>query len=555
MGKVGPKTSLVAFAVLLSMPPFLIGFPTVTSASGHDILVVIRWIDEFSRQFWEGDLYPRWLVAGNSGFGEPSFYFYPPLPFWLSAVFRGPGEGWMWPSNALATALLIGRVGGAIGGFLWLGRHIPPRWAAFGAAFYVACPFTLTIGIYVRSAYAETMALGVLPFVLLAVDDAMDRAWRGVPRLAVATAVLAVCHLPTLLLGGLLTAIYTIGCGWRTPRRVVYAVLGAALGVALAGFYLAPALGLLSLVRIEGMFEGNFSSLNWFLDGAYFRAQRRHMVLYIVFQIGCFVLAVLVFWWRRREKPRGWWGPCWAALLVGMWLMTSLSAPLWTPGSPLAKVQFPWRLMGEVSLLMAAILASAAAVAPRRLAILGMVAVIGAALLPFGWSLLDDKFLRAAPQLTAARAELNLPEYVAIGWTGPLAVGGQVGKEYAPPPRLEPADAGKILSFDWHAGQALARVALTGAAELIVPQQSFPAWRAKDGSGEALTIGTAPPVGLLRVALRAGTTSVRISRAMLPAEIIGAYVSLAGLVLLGVIGWLGRRRGSHQSTGSPHAVQ
>jgi uncharacterized membrane protein len=109
---------LAAFALVLSVPPVFLGFPTSTSASGHDVILAVRWINAFATQFWQGDLYPRWLVTPNNGFGEPTFYFYPPLPYYLAALLGGlycvvlawRQSGWV------ALAGLAGTIGIAVGG-------------------------------------------------------------------------------------------------------------------------------------------------------------------------------------------------------------------------------------------------------------------------------------------------------------------------------------------------------------------------------------------------------------------------------------------------------
>ena len=36
-------------------------------------------------QLWSGELYPRWLLGMNSGFGSPTFFVYGPLPYYAAA--------------------------------------------------------------------------------------------------------------------------------------------------------------------------------------------------------------------------------------------------------------------------------------------------------------------------------------------------------------------------------------------------------------------------------------------------------------------------------------
>ena len=73
---------LALWSLLLGWPLLRRGFPV----DGHDFWAHTTWGGHFARQFWDGELYPRWLAYHNEGLGSPTFFFYPPLPFWLTAV-------------------------------------------------------------------------------------------------------------------------------------------------------------------------------------------------------------------------------------------------------------------------------------------------------------------------------------------------------------------------------------------------------------------------------------------------------------------------------------
>src|SRR6476469_8300516 len=45
------------------------------------------WADQFTAELARGNLYPRWLPDSYAGLGAPVFYFYPPLAFYLAALF------------------------------------------------------------------------------------------------------------------------------------------------------------------------------------------------------------------------------------------------------------------------------------------------------------------------------------------------------------------------------------------------------------------------------------------------------------------------------------
>lgn len=78
-------THLLAIAgtgVVLTLPVLILGVPFFSD----DGVAHAMWYTHFSEQLFSGDLYPRWLVNMNAGLGSPVFFFYPPVPFFLTGV-------------------------------------------------------------------------------------------------------------------------------------------------------------------------------------------------------------------------------------------------------------------------------------------------------------------------------------------------------------------------------------------------------------------------------------------------------------------------------------
>ncbi len=81
----------VALALLLACALLMLPLWWQGGSQGHDLFHHLLSGHYFARQLWQGELYPRWLMAMNGGFGSPTFFFYPPLPYYVSALFAGPG--------------------------------------------------------------------------------------------------------------------------------------------------------------------------------------------------------------------------------------------------------------------------------------------------------------------------------------------------------------------------------------------------------------------------------------------------------------------------------
>ena len=66
---------LAVAALILSLPVFVRG----PMLAGHDTKEHLSFGEHFAEQFWQGDLYPRWLLNMNNGLGSASFFVYPPF--------------------------------------------------------------------------------------------------------------------------------------------------------------------------------------------------------------------------------------------------------------------------------------------------------------------------------------------------------------------------------------------------------------------------------------------------------------------------------------------
>ncbi len=350
---------IILVAALLSLPVIVLGLPTYTADSGHDAGPALLWLDRFARQFWLGDLYPRWLVEGDNGMGQPTFYYYPPLAYWIGALLRGPGQGWMTVDQALGFALLLGRLWAGVFTFVWLRRHLPPAGAMFGAAFYISCTYNFDVDVFVRSAFAETMALSFFPLILLGIEDTISAKRFGVLLLSFSVAVATLAHVLTLVLLAIPCGVYAILLGWRTPQRMILAGIAAVGGLALDGFYLIPALSLQNLVHLQSMFGDAKDPVNWLLGAELFRQTRPHLLLLILGQLGLSAVAWFIFMvsrQRRRLLPME--AVAAITLMIAVFMLTGWSAPIWADGLPFYRVQLPWRLMGFISLLSAFLLGS-----------------------------------------------------------------------------------------------------------------------------------------------------------------------------------------------------
>src|SRR5215813_5426145 len=108
---------IVVTGLMLTAPVLIYGIPFFSDdAVTHHAV----WYVHFSEQLWAGDVYPRWLMGMNDGLGSPVFYFYPPVPFFVTSLlrplFRNDSHGWYQLGLTASLALIAS----GLCAYLWL---------------------------------------------------------------------------------------------------------------------------------------------------------------------------------------------------------------------------------------------------------------------------------------------------------------------------------------------------------------------------------------------------------------------------------------------------
>ena len=355
----------VLFAALLVTLPLLLR----GNSCGHDqIFHLISWL-EAANQWSHGTLRPFWAFHPAWHAGEPRFVFYPPLSWTLGALL-----GFVLPWTAaltaytFTTALLCGLAMRAL-----LRRFTTAMLATAGACVYVANPYLLFV-VYERAAYAELLAAAWMPLLLLCV---LERRLQP-SRLALAVALLWLTNAPAAIVGSyalLLLAIVRLFYialrraepTWR--RHIVMEgtqlTAGYLLGLGLAAFFLVPALVERRFVQLAMAVIPGMRPRDSFLfehTGQDFHDAVLRAASWIAVAVLAVALASAAALLLRHKHHHTWRSmkaravdrnstsaavvPSLAILsAVVLFLLTPLSAAVWTHAPQLAFLQFPWRFL------------------------------------------------------------------------------------------------------------------------------------------------------------------------------------------------------------------
>ena len=365
--KVGAPYLAITALTLALMIPAMISRPMVHDSFWIDFV----WADQFTTEIARGTLYPRWLPLSHDGLGSPTFYFYPPIGFYIAAIFGLAGAP-TYASIMLAFATALAASGAAMFHWLkgWTGRPL------LGACFYMVAPYHMC-DFYFRGALAEFCAFAVIPLVALGIRRCAEG--RGTTLLALSYAALIMTHLPVALLTSLLLiAPYSLLLSRKagTKATLLRIALALALGIGIAAIYLVPALGLQDYIAASKLWDApQFRPTAWNFFDPHRWIERRGVIVMMLLT-GISAIAAIALLSMRRE---GWA----ASALVLCVLITGIVPGLWS--LPLVeKVQFPWRSLALVEFALATALAlSRHRAFSTAMAVTPMLIASGIILLPF----------------------------------------------------------------------------------------------------------------------------------------------------------------------------
>jgi uncharacterized membrane protein len=230
---------IVVAGLIFTIPAILYGFP-----HGHDAVVQLNRYKHFADQLWSGELYPRWLLDMNAGLGSPTFFFYGPVPFFVSSIFHPfvPDDLHGWHQLGLACSLAL--VISGLGAYLWLREVSNSKSALFAAIIYMILPYHLAVDFYRRAAIGEYWTFVWMPLVLYFTRRIAAGSRRDVVGLTVTYALLIMTHAPITLIFSLIPPSYVLFIAEKNQisKALIRTVASMLLGIGLSAIYLAPAI-------------------------------------------------------------------------------------------------------------------------------------------------------------------------------------------------------------------------------------------------------------------------------------------------------------------------
>ena len=510
--------AVTGFAVVA--PFFFLGIP-----SGHDFEFHMNSWMEVHQQWQQGIVYPRWADWAHSGYGEARFIFYPPASWTLGAALGFVLPWKLVPGAYIAIVLTLS-------GFsmFWLARSWL-EWgdAVFAGALYAVNPYFLVI-VYWRSAYAELLAGALLPLVLLWILRLEERRWRAVIPLGVVVAAAWLTNAPSAVMVnyslGLLVALLAVQ--QKSVRPLLYGATAAAIGIALAAFYVLPAAYEEKWVSISQVLSPGVRPTDNFLFTTLSDADHnRFNLLVSLVATGEIVWLALAIWFSRRHDRAS---VLWTALITWggavVLLMFSFTSLLWNHLPQLKFVQLPWRWLLCLNVALMLLVAMAwRQWWPRILAYAVMLLALA-----FVWHRVQPPWWDHAVDVQQMQASVESgsgyegsDEYVPIA-ADPYEIDTNARRA-----TLTGPGKAQIRVLEWGAQEKRLTAKVSEPTKLALRLFNYPAWRVAV-NGHLVSAETRDVTGQMIVPVMVGENDVRITFIRTWDRMVGGVMS--GLVLV-----------------------
>lgn len=344
---------LIIFVVALLAALVNVAPLTQVTPAG-DAVMNYMMIDCFSKQFWSGIFYPRWCVDANGGMGSPGPIFYFPLPFYTITLFAPLG---LTIQQFYQLGVGLANIIAAYGCIMWLLRHVSFKVACIGTIIFLLAGYRAEL--LTRTSYAEYWCVAFLPWMFYQLDKLCEKPSRYWPGMALILTLCLLSHAPVTLIGMMGAGLYALLLPVSVKDKISTLIaLGASgfLATCIALFHYLPMKLLEPTLNPEmgGVNHWQRSWVNSFIDQP--QVYIEHQWALICLGISLLpILMTLILWVvaRRqvlpitvRRQTR-----CWLIIMViALFMMFSISSPLWWLVEITSGVRTPWRMPSLIML-------------------------------------------------------------------------------------------------------------------------------------------------------------------------------------------------------------
>ena len=531
---------IVGLLLILSIPSVFAlihrgFFPT------HDFIYVAR-ISEMFKSLSDGQFPVRWV----SGFryGDPTFNFYAPLPYYLGAFFHLLGVGFLDSSKMLFGLSFILS---AFSMYL-LGKELYGRVeGVLSSMLYLYAPYR-SIDIYVRGTLNEAWAFVFFPLIFLfLIKLSKTQSFRNTVLLGLSLAGLFYTHnIMTILFVPFFGfyAVYLL-INKKFDKKFMFGIfLSVLLGLGLGASFLIPALFEKKFVQTTYLTSGYFNYIGhfvavrqWFDSPWGYGASLWGSKDDLSFQLGVtqwiLIFGAMILYCTKKvylNKKHVIFLPVLLTILIfSLFLQHNKSTFIWQTLPILAYTQFPWRLLA-VSVFFAALIGGygMTLINNQKIKIaLSSFFVVLLLLVNYKYFKPKEYYLDSVDEHYVGVSVLERDDKIPKDYL-PIWVKNIKDEEMVAPILI--SGKADISSFFKNSKSASFNVKAQTDSVIEIPLTYFPGWATEIDGNEVQCNPT--DLGLISIAVKAGEHSVSLEFKDTPIRVIGNLLTVACLFVI-----------------------
>lgn len=343
------------FLLVLSLPAVL---PIISPGyfPMHDDTQIVR-IDQMYQALRQGQFPVRLVKDLGYGYGYPIFNFYNPFPYYFGALLM------FLNIKAIIVTKITFIFPIILSGFTMFfltKKYLSPTAGLLASLFYVYTPYH-AVQVYVRGAVAEYWAYAFIPLLVAALLN------HQLLLAGVTLALVVLSHnLTALMFVPIIGILFIIKLIFSKSKLdlISYYFAAALIGLSLSAFFWLPALMEKGITQLELILQNQSSPLEHFVflrqlwtsewgfggsvkginDGMSFMAGKLHLLLSAV--------SIPLLFLLKKTERKIFFFFCLSVLLISVYMSSSLSYPFWSRLKIFAYLQFPWRWLIFISLVL-----------------------------------------------------------------------------------------------------------------------------------------------------------------------------------------------------------
>jgi hypothetical protein len=231
-----PLLLIILVSTIVCIPFLVAGVP----AGAYDASTHALYQYHFSHQFWDGELYPRWLAEHNKGYGSPVFLIQYPFPYFITALLRpilGFAPTTTREAHELGVYCYLVILGAGLSAWIWFRYRCTRGASTIASIIYILLPFIMGQALYTRAAIGELTAFVWMPLMFALCDRIHPIRLHVLIALGVTFALFLLSNILNALMFLPLMVLYAAASNRRTLLPMIFAL---SFGICVAAFYLLP---------------------------------------------------------------------------------------------------------------------------------------------------------------------------------------------------------------------------------------------------------------------------------------------------------------------------